>query len=207
MRRALGATRLALARQVTVEAGLLVGPRQRARRRARLGGAAGDPRGGARRTCPRIAQLQLDAGVILASVGLALVGLVLAGLLPALAIMDAGLGDARESAAGRAHTPGRTPARGIAVAAQTTVAVVTVATALLLGRTLQRLERLDIGFEPAGLSLFQVAFLSPGSRATSRRSRRWTGCWPASRPSRASRPRPTSSCSRSPAPAGATTAS
>jgi putative ABC transport system permease protein len=159
MRRALGATRLALARQVTTEAGLLVG----------LGSVVGVALAWAAlrvipvvapQDLPRIAHLQLDAGVALASVGLALVGLVLAGLLPAWAIMDAGLGDVRESAAGRAHTPGRTPARGIAVAAQTTVAVVTVATALLLGRTLQRLERLDIGFEPAGLSLFQVAFLS-----------------------------------------------
>jgi putative ABC transport system permease protein len=160
LRRALGATRLALIRQVTIEGGIVVG----------LGGLVGVGLTWAAlhliptvvpRDLPRVGQLELGSGVILVSLGLALLGVVLAGLLPALSITESHLGYPRGGIAGASEKPSRAPARTVAVAIQVAVAIVTVATALLLVKTLSQLQRLESGFEPEGLTILQVAFLSP----------------------------------------------
>jgi putative ABC transport system permease protein len=158
LRRALGASRLALIRQVTIEGAIVVG----------LGALMGvglawaglrlipsvAPEG-----LPRVGQLELDAGVALVIVGLGILGVAVAGVLPALSITESGLGY-RGGIAGASGKPARAPARSVAVAAQVMLAIVTVAIALLLVRTLSRLQRLDPGFQPAGLVILQVAFLS-----------------------------------------------
>ncbi len=161
LRRALGASRLALIRQVTIEGGILVG----------LGGLVGVGLAWAAlhlipavapQDLPRIERLELHPGVILVSIGLGMLGVAIAGLLPALSITESGLSYPRGGIAGASEKPSRAPARSVAVAAQVTLAIVTVATALLLVRTLSRLQRLEPGFEPADLTILQVAFLSPG---------------------------------------------
>lgn len=160
LRRALGATRLALIRQVTIEGGIVVG----------LGGLLGVGMAWAAlrliptvvpQDLPRVGQLELRSGVILVSLGLALLGVALAGLLPALSITEPQLDYLRGGIGGASEKPSRAPARTVAVAIQVAVAIVTVATGLLLVRTLFHLQRLEPGFEPAGLAILQVALLSP----------------------------------------------
>jgi predicted permease len=159
LRRALGASRLALIRQVTVEGGIVVA----------LGGVIGAGLAWAAlhlipavvpRDLPRIGQLELRSGVILVSLGLALLGVALAAVLPALSMTESHLGIPR-GGSGALEKPSRAPARTLAVGIQVALAIVTVTTALLLVRTLSRLQRLEPGFEPAGLAVFQVAFLAP----------------------------------------------
>jgi putative ABC transport system permease protein len=159
LRRALGASRLALIRQVTVEGGIVVA----------LGGVIGAGLAWAAlhlipavvpRELPRIGQLELRSGVILVSLGLAMLGVALAAVLPALSMTESHLGIPR-GGSGALEKPSRAPARTLAVGIQVALAIVTVTTALLLVRTLSRLQRLEPGFEPAGLAVFQVAFLAP----------------------------------------------
>jgi putative ABC transport system permease protein len=159
LRRALGASRLALIRQVTVEGGIVVA----------LGGVIGAGLAWAAlhlipavvpRELPRIGQLELRSGVILVSLGLAMLGVALAAVLPALSMTESHLGIPR-GGSGTLEKPSRAPARTLAVGIQVALAIVTVTTALLLVRTLSRLQRLEPGFEPAGLAVFQVAFLAP----------------------------------------------
>jgi putative ABC transport system permease protein len=161
LRRALGASRLALIRQVTIEGGVVVA----------LGGLVGVGLawaalrlipGVAPQDLPRVGQLELSSGVILASLGLAMLGVALAGLLPALSFKESHLGYPRGGIAGASEKPSRAPVRAVALAIQVAVAIATVATALLLVKTLSQLQRLDPGFEPAGLAFLQVAVLSPG---------------------------------------------
>ncbi len=91
LRRALGASRLALIRQVTIEGGIVVA----------LGGLVGVGLAwGALRLIPavapqdlpRVGQLELSSGVILVSLGLAMLGVAVAGFLPALSIRESHLG-------------------------------------------------------------------------------------------------------------------
>jgi putative ABC transport system permease protein len=112
------------------------------------------------RELPRIGQLELRSGVILVSLGLAMLGVALAAVLPALSMTESHLGIPR-GGSGALEKPSRAPARTLAVGIQVALAIVTVTTALLLVRTLSRLQRLEPGFEPAGLAVFQVAFLAP----------------------------------------------
>jgi putative ABC transport system permease protein len=160
LRRALGASRFALIRQVTIEGAIVVG----------LGGLVGIGLAWgalhlipvvAPDDLPRIGQLELRPGVILVSLGLAMLGVALAGLLPAHSIRESHLGLPRGGGTGPSEKPSRAPARSIAVAMQVASAVVTVATALLLVKSLSRLRDLETGFDPAGLIILQVAFLSP----------------------------------------------
>lgn len=159
LRRALGASRLALIRQVTIEGGIVVA----------LGGLVGVGLAWAAlrlipvvapQDLPRVGQLELSGGVILVSLGLAMLGIALAGFLPALSIRESHLGYPRGGIAGASEKPSRVPVRTVALAIQVAVAIVTVATALLLVKTLSRLQRLEPGFEPAGLTVLQVAVLS-----------------------------------------------
>ena len=160
LRRALGATRFALVRQVIIESGILVA----------LGAALGvglawaalqvipavAPEG-----LPRIGDLHFHPGVIGVSLGLALLGIGAASVVPALSIQESRLRVPRGIGGSISDRPSRMPARTVAVAAQACLAIVTVATALLLVRTLIRLQQLEPGFVTEGLTIHQVAFLSP----------------------------------------------
>jgi putative ABC transport system permease protein len=157
LRRALGASRFALVRQVMIEGAIVVA----------LGALVGLGLAwsalhlipaGAPADLPRVGQLELRPGVILVSIGLALLGVALAGLLPAHSIREAHLALPRGGIAG---PPSPAPARSVAVATQVASAIVTVAAALLLVTSLSQLQRLESGFDPAGLTILQVAFLSP----------------------------------------------
>jgi putative ABC transport system permease protein len=159
LRRALGASRLALIRQVTIEGGIVVG----------LGGLVGVGLAWAAlrlipavapQDLPRVGQLELSSGVIIVSLGIAMLGIALAGLLPALSIRESHLGYPRGGIAGASEKPSRAPVRTVALAMQVAVAIVTVATALLLVKTLSQLQRLEHGFDPVGLAILQVAVLS-----------------------------------------------
>jgi putative ABC transport system permease protein len=160
VRRALGATRFALIRQVTIESGIIVA----------LGALVGVGLAWAAlrlipivapEDLPRIGDLALRPGVVVMSLGLALLVMAVVSALPALSIKESQLRSPRGVAGSGLEKPSRVPGRTVAVAAQVSLAIVTVATALLLMRTLSHLQRLEPGFDPAGLTVLQVAFLSP----------------------------------------------
>ncbi|MBA2457824.1 MAG: ABC transporter permease, partial [Gemmatimonadales bacterium] len=151
LRRALGATRTDLIRQLAVESGML----------AALGSLLGAGVAWAALRLvpaiapgdlPRLGEIGLRPGVVLVGLALGLIGTIIASGVPALAIGGSRPGSSRAT---------RVPAGGIAVVAQVSLAIVTVATALLLVRTLARLQRLEPGFDAANLALVQVATLSP----------------------------------------------
>lgn len=160
LRRALGATRFALVRQVTIENGMLVV----------LGAALG---AGLAWTAlrvipavtpedlPRIGDLGFHPGVLGVSLGLALLAMAVVSVLPLLSIQESRLRSPKGSAGSVSGSRSRMPVRTVAVAAQVCLAIVTVATAFLLVRTLVQLQRLEPGFDTEGLTIHQVAFLSP----------------------------------------------
>ncbi len=164
VRRALGATRLTLIRQVTIESAIVVA----------LGAILGL---GVAWTAlhlvpaiapadlPRIRDIALRPGVILVGLGLSLAGIAIAGALSALSIRGLHFTSPR-GMVGRSSERSRISAGTVAVAAQVALAIVTVATALLLVRTLTQLQRLRPGFEAADLAVAQVAFLSPKFETT-----------------------------------------
>ncbi|MBA3257985.1 MAG: ABC transporter permease [Gemmatimonadales bacterium] len=151
LRRALGATRTDLVRQLAVESGMFVALGALlglgvawAALRLVPAIAPGD--------LPRMGEIGLRPGVVVVGLGLGLIGTIIASGLPALAT-----GESRPSS----HRSSGVPRAGIAVIAQVSLAIVTVATALLLVRTLAQLQRLDPGFDAANLAIVQVATLSP----------------------------------------------
>jgi putative ABC transport system permease protein len=159
LRRALGATRVALIRQVIIESGIIVA----------LGALVGVGLAWAALhlipdvapdDLPRIGDLGFHPGVIAVSLGLAALGMVVVSALPVLSIKESHLRTPRGVAGSFLERPSRVPARTLAVAAQVSLAIVTAATALLLLRTLSQLQRLDPGFDTSGLTVLQVAFLS-----------------------------------------------
>jgi len=160
VRRAIGASRASLARQVVIEGTVLVA----------LGAVAGSVvawtawsviPGLAPDELPRLGGLSLRPGVLLFALGLSLLAVALVSVFPALAIKDSDLRLPRGIGARIIDTPSRALAWTAAVAAQVSLAIVTLVAALLLIRTLLNLQRLEPGFEPDNLSVVQIAFLSP----------------------------------------------
>lgn len=159
IRRAIGATRSSLARQVVVETGLIVA----------LGALAGmllalavwrviptvaPPEVG------RIAGISLNGPVLLAALALSFLAIAIASALPALSLREADLRLPRGADAGATSGASRGFAWTGAIAAQVMLAVVTLVASLLLLRTLQQLQRLEPGFEVADLAVLQLAFFS-----------------------------------------------
>ncbi|MGH7526158.1 MAG: FtsX-like permease family protein, partial [Gemmatimonadales bacterium] len=158
VRRALGATRLTLIRQVTIESAMVVA----------LGAILGLGFAWAAlhlvptiapADLPRIGDIALRPGVIVVGLGLGLAGVAIASALSALSIRGLHFTSPR-GVVGRSSERSRISAGTVAVAAQVALAIVTVATALLLVRTLTHLHRLQPGFDAADLAVVQVAFLS-----------------------------------------------
>jgi predicted permease len=159
IRRAIGATRASLARQVVVEAALLVA----------LGGAVGMALAWsawavlpslAPADLPRIEGISANTSVILVALGLGFFAVGIVSALPALSLRESDLRLPRGAGAGLPATAGRAFAWTGAIAAQVTLAVVTLIASLLLVRTLYQLERLGPGFELEHLGLAQIALLS-----------------------------------------------
>lgn len=105
---------------------------------------------------PRLEAIRVDAGVLLFAVALAFVCALLAGVVPALAASRIDL-MAQLRAGGRGMT-GAASARGRRwpVAAQVALAVTVVAAAGLLGRSLQRLQSVDMGLAADRLVLAEL---------------------------------------------------
>ena len=159
VRRAIGASTGDVARQLVVEAAVL----------GSAGGVAGAlVAAGLLRlllllAADRLPRADLFAGRAGAPVGVcvavAALTVFLAGALPALATARAAPAsplrlDARAGRESRA----RRRARGGLVAVQMALAILMLAGAGLLSRSLARLERLDLGYRPDGLAFGQIAF-------------------------------------------------
>jgi putative ABC transport system permease protein len=158
VRRAIGASTGDIVRQLVVEGAML--------------GLAGGVAGAAvaatlLRGMSAFALGRLPRGDLVAAAGtpIALCGVVtlltvlLSGVLPALAgARGAPASSLRVDARSGSGTRARRRVRAWLVASQVALAVVMLAGAGLLGRSLARLERLDLGYRADGLSFFQVTF-------------------------------------------------
>jgi predicted permease len=151
VRRALGAGRGRLVRQLLTESLVL----------SAIGGALGTAMAAATpaalgrfapSTLPPFAMPQLDRVVLLFAVALAILAPLLFGIVPAIAASRSRrLTERRESGSRQAAA-----ARDILVACEVGLSVVLVVGAVLLVRSLIRLERVDPGFDPDHAVTFQV---------------------------------------------------
>jgi predicted permease len=170
IRVAIGAPRRRIVRQLLVEA-LLVGLAGCA-----LGVVAANWLSGA--LAPALST-SLDPGDLLAridgrvlsfAVGLACACAALFGVLPSLRATDLTVGAAlQESGRGTVATRRRRLLSGALVAGQMALALLLVAAAALLVRTVRNLERADLGFDPGNLLLFRLDAVGngyDGTRAT-----------------------------------------
>ena len=148
VRAALGAGRWHVLRSVLVEAGLL----------AVISCAGGALLGWwalrglialAPPSAPRLQQVQVDGTALLVTAGAAIVSVLIASLAPAAAVRRQGLTGALRDGGREASGSGRV--RSALLVFEVAVAIVLVAGATLLTRTLIALQRVDLGFRPAGL--------------------------------------------------------
>ena len=167
IRRAIGASRTSLVRQVVLEAVLMVG----------LGGAIGLAVAlvvwrilplVAPADLPRIQGISPNLSVFVVALVLGLAAVVTVSAVPALSLREDDL-----RLPGAADGPvSATRARRLvwtgAIAMQVTLAVVTLVASLLLVRSLSYLERLKPGFQLEDLGLAQVALLSSDSATIAR---------------------------------------
>jgi putative ABC transport system permease protein len=165
IRRAIGATRASLARQVVVESALLV----------LLGGATGTALAWvawrvlpvvAPADFPRLAGIAPNAVVLLIALALGFLAVAIVSGLPALSLREIDLQVSRGADPGSAAAGSGRLAWSGAIAAQVTLAVVTLIASLLLVRTLAYLERLEPGFEVDDLGMAQIAMLTIGRDTT-----------------------------------------
>jgi predicted permease len=167
VRTALGAGRLRLVRENLVETLILAAGGCILGVALALLGLEGFQRWGAAQL-PRSAELALDGRILAAAVTVSVLAGVLAGLLPALRNSGAEPGEALRSG-GRGSGRGRRRARvsRLMVTAQVAAAVVLVAGAGLLTRTLAALDAVDPGFDVEGVvtarvNLTGAAYREPG---------------------------------------------
>jgi predicted permease len=158
VRRALGASFGAIVRQLLTEATVL----------AAAGGAAGVACGAlllqlllrfAPDRLPRADVIGLAGAPVALAFAVAVMALVLFGVGPAwITARGRGPMSLRLDARSGAETVRRRTLRQSLVAAQVALAVVMLAGAGLLGRSLARLERVDLGYRPDHLSILSVSF-------------------------------------------------
>ena len=107
---------------------------------------------------PLFADVAMDRTVALVAAGLTLTAPIVFAVVPALAgTRTAGMGDRSEG--GTRHT---SLLRSTLVAGEVALSIVLIVTALLLVRSLMRLQRVDPGFRPDHVSAFTLTL--PGSR-------------------------------------------
>src|SRR5262249_14441946 len=107
---------------------------------------------------PLFADLRVDRSVLLFDIGLSLVAPILFGVLPALASSKAGAVNDRATAGSRESTW----LRGLLVAGEVALSIVLVVGAVLLVRSLVRLQQVDPGFNPDQVVTFTLTL--PTSR-------------------------------------------
>jgi hypothetical protein len=113
---------------------------------------------------PRAAEVHLDWRVMLFTLGVSLASGILFGLAPALRVPVRAVEQALR-AGGRSVRGGSRRLHGMVVAAEIALAVVLLASAGILGRTLLRVSSLDAGVNIGNLLVARMA-LSPGALAT-----------------------------------------
>ena len=167
IRRALGASYGDVARQQLVESAIL----------AAAGGALAVPAAEsllrllltlAPGKLPRMDVVQLAGAPLLAAAVVTAVAVLLFGVVPALAAARGSVASPlRLDARSGGETRGRRRVRQALVASQVALALVMLAGAGLLARSLGQLQRVDLGFVPGHLSVLDVAF--PGASYDSTR--------------------------------------
>jgi putative ABC transport system permease protein len=167
IRRAIGATRASLARQLLVETTLMVV----------LGGAVGTGLAMvawrvlpavAPADLPRIQGLSANMSVLLLALGLGFLATIIVSALPALSLGEADLRLPRGADWSVSSRTSRAFAWSGAIALQVALAVVTLVASLLLVRTLYHLEHLEPGFKADDLVLAQIALLSTDPKLAER---------------------------------------
>jgi putative ABC transport system permease protein len=107
---------------------------------------------------PRSADIAVDAQVLLFSLSITIVTLFLFSLAPALRAARVDLTDSLKDGAQHATAGGRRQRlRGALVVAETAMAVILLAGAVLLMRSLGQLQNIDLGFQPAGAITMRLA--------------------------------------------------
>ena len=112
---------------------------------------------------PRLDQLRLDGWVLAFAVGISFLSVLLFGLVPALAASKADVADALRAhgqASASVHAWAWFSPRRILVVVQVALSMVLLVGAALLMRSLDRLYRVDLGFNPENLLIMRFA-LSP----------------------------------------------
>jgi predicted permease len=108
---------------------------------------------------PRLDDISLAGAPVLTAALISLLATLLFGVAPGLAVARGSLASPlRIDTRAGGRTRQRRRLQQTLVAAQTALAVVTLAGAGLLIHSLERLERLDLGFNPSHLSVFSVSF-------------------------------------------------
>jgi predicted permease len=108
---------------------------------------------------PRTDVIRLAGAPLGVATAVTLLSVILFGLLPALSAARGGVGSTlRLDARSGRETPRRRRVRQLLVASQVALAVIVLAGAGLLARSLQRLEQIHLGYTPEHLSLFALAF-------------------------------------------------
>lgn len=109
-------------------------------------------------TFPRLAAIALDLRVLAVCGALAMIAGVLAGLAPALHVMRSGVNATVQASAGRTATSGRAQrASRLLVGAELALALAVVTMAGLLTKSVDRLQRQDLGFTRDQVLTFAVA--------------------------------------------------
>ena len=156
LRAALGADRARLVRQLLTESGVL------AAASATLGiaialGVTAIVRS-ARLGVPRAGDVAVDLPVLAFSVALALATLAGFSLIPAIRAARPRLADALRDGSQQMTAGARKQRlRSVLVVAQTRVAVVLLAGAVLMARSLWKLQQIDLGFDPRGVLTMRLA--------------------------------------------------
>jgi predicted permease len=158
VRRALGATYGDVVRQLVVESGLL----------GIAGGVLGLLTAGALikvliayapPQLPRVDMIGVAGTPVVVAIGVTLVAVLLFGVVPALVASRGELASPlRYDARAGTETRARRRMRQALVASQVALALVMLAGAALLGRSLDRLQGLSLGYDPDHLSLVSIAF-------------------------------------------------
>ncbi len=169
LRRALGAGRGRLFRQLVIEHAML----------AAAGGSAGVAlalwgmgiaRAAAGGYVPRIDELSVDARVLAIALGASMAAALVFGIVPALQLSGADPGAALKEGGGTAGSRRLRRSRGAMVLAECALAVVLLAGAGLLLKSLNRLLSVDPGFDARGVLAMRLEFPSdPPPTAEERR--------------------------------------
>jgi putative ABC transport system permease protein len=108
---------------------------------------------------PRLDDISLAGAPVLTAALISVVATLLFGVAPGLAVARGSLASPlRIDTRAGGRTRQRRRIQQLLVAAQTALAVITLAGAGLLIHSLERLERIDLGFNPSHLSVFSVSF-------------------------------------------------